>query len=286
MSTPSCVIRHLNRRDRAVEHYHMWKRLAAFGMFLVMLSCSGDTSAPALFQGDPGLQSLPALVEPEPILGGAPPAGFSALKYENHFLDKISGKTSLPYTSRVNLKAHDTQLTVTQTEYFISQPDGSFSKQVTDVDVGIPGIISLVYLTTKPSHPEKLQFRKVVRRFENVTGRLFPLDKMSQLSFDLICAYQVTRGRTHQTARELKWSYRFRVLGHYQGYHLPTHTIPGKIYIIDRQEIDPEGGIDNTLVHFAASLGAAVKTVRQGERFIEETRLVDLSPSLTDPKQL
>jgi hypothetical protein len=276
MDMSSFGIRHLNRRDRAVEHYHMWKRLAAFGMFLVMLSCSGDTSAPALFQGDPGLQSLPAHVNLEPVVGGAPPAKFSALKYENHFLDKVSGKTSLPYTSRVNLRAHDNRLIVTQTEYFLSQPDGSFSKQVTDVDVGIAGIISLVYLTTKPSHPEKIQFRKVVRRLENVTGKLFPLDNLNRLSFDVIFAYQVTRGRTHQTAQELMWSYKFRVLGHYEGYYLPNNTIHGKIYIIDRQETDPEGSIDKTLVHFAASLGAVVKTVRQGERFIEETRLVDL----------
>ena len=40
------------------------------------------------------------------------------------------------------------------------------------------------------------------------------------------------------------------------------------------------------MVHFAASLGAVVKTVRQGEKFLEETRLVDLAASLTEYKEL
>ena len=102
----------------------------------------------------------------------------------------------------------------------------------------------------------------------------------------MIFAYQVTRGKRHQTARELRWSYRFRVLGHYQGYYLPSQTIPGKIYIIDRQETDPEGSVDNTLIHFAESLGVVVKTVRQGENFLEETRLVGLAASLTEHKEL
>ena len=264
----------------------MQKRIAALVLLIVMFSCSRDTDAPALFQGDPSIQTLPANVNLAPIVGGAPPARFTTLKYENHFLDKTSGKTNLPYTSLVDLKAHGRQIAVTQSEYFIFQPDGSFSKQVTDVDVGIPGIISLVYLTTKQSHPEQIQFRKVIRRLENVAGRLFPLARLNQLSFDVIFAYQATRGKMHNAAQELKWSYRFRILGNYEGYYLPSDTIPGKVYIIDRQEVDPEGSVDNTLVHFAESLGAVVKTVRQGEKFLEETRLVDLTPSLTDPKDL
>ena len=264
----------------------MQKRVAALVLLMVMFSCSRDTDAPALFQGDPGRQDLPPNINLEQIVGGAPPARFTTLKYENHFLDKTSGKTNLPYTSLVNLKALDNSIAVTQSEYFISQPGGSFSKQVTDVDVGIPGVISLVYLTTKQSHPEQIQFRKVIRRLENVEGRLFPLAQLNQLSFDVIFAYQATRGRTHNAAQELKWSYRFRILGHYEGYYLPSDTIRGKVYIIDRQEIDPEGSVDNTLVHFAESLGAVVKTVRQGEKFIEETRLVDLKASITNPKEL
>jgi len=251
---------------------------------MVILSCAGDADTPALFQGDPGIQNLPANVNLDAILADAPPAMFATLKYENHFLDKLSGKTSLPYTSLVNLKAHDNKIAVTQSEYFLSRPDGSFSKQVTDIDVGLPGIISFVYLTTKTSHPQRIQFRKVVRRLERVAGRLFPLAQFNQLSVDVVFAYQVTRGQTHNAAQELMWSYRFRVLGHYEGYTLPTRAIPGKIFIIDRQEIDPEGSLDHTLVHFAESLGAVVKTVRQGEKFIEETRLVDLKASLADPK--
>ena len=254
----------------------MWKQVSSFVLFILMLSCSGDTDSMILFQGDPGIQNLPANVELEQIVGGAPPAKFTTLKYENHFLDKGSGKTNLPYTCSVNLKAHDRQIAVTKTEYFISQPNGGFSKQVTDVDVGVPGIISLVHLTTKQPAPQQIQFRKVFRRFENVNGRLFPLDKGNQLSFNVIFAYQVTRGKTHKSAQEMMWSYRFRIVGHYEGYTLPSYTIPGKVYIIDRQEIDPEGNIDNTLIHFAESLGAVIKTVRQGEKFIEETRLVDM----------
>ncbi len=286
MAMHALLMKHFDRRCRTLKKYDLCQRLALMLLLIGMLSCSGDADAPALFQGDPGIQSLPASVSLEPIVGGAPPPRFTTLKYENHFLDKISGKTSRPYTSMVHLKAHDRQTAVTQTEYFISQPDGSFYKQVVDIDVGIPGIISLAYLTTKQSQPVPIQFRKVVRRLENVAGRLFPLAQLNQLSFDVIFAYQVTRGKTHNTAQELKWSYSFRVLGHYEGYYLPAAEVSGKIYIIDRQEIDPEGSVDNTLVHFAESLAAVVKTVRQGEKFLEETRLVDLAVSMKDQEKL
>jgi hypothetical protein len=281
----SLLMKPFDRRYWIAKRDNLWQRLASMVLLIGMLSCSGDASAPALFQGDPGLQTLPANVNPEPIVGGSPPATFATLKYENHFLDKTSGKKNLPYTTLVHLKAHDRQIAVTQSEYFISQPDGSFSKQVRDVEVGIPGIISLVYLTTKQSTPEKIQFRKKIRRLENVAGRLFPLAQLNQLSFDVIFSYQVTRGKTHNAAQELTWSYRFRILGNYEGYYLPSATIPGKVYIIDRQEIDPEGSVDHTLLHFAESLGAVVKTVRQGENFLEETRLVDMAASLTDQKE-
>jgi hypothetical protein len=268
---------------RRIPWKKAWKRASLFIFLIVMLSCSADIDSMVLFQADPGIQNIPPNVELEQIVGRAPPAQFSRLQYENHLLDKITGKTSLPYTSSVNLKAQDRQIAVTKTEYFISQPDGSFSKQVTDVDVGVPGIISFVYLTTKQSPPRQIQFRKVARRLEEVTGRLFPLDNGSLLSFNIVFAYQVTRGSKTKPAQDLVWSYRFQKIGHYEGYTLPDRTVSGKIYIIARRVIDPEGGIDNTLIHFAESIGAAIKTVRQGEEFIEETRLVSMETSLTDP---
>jgi hypothetical protein len=122
----------------------------------------------------------------------------------------------------------------------------------------------------------------VVRRLENVNGRLFPLDNGSRLSFNAVFAYQVTRGSRTKSAQDLVWSYKFQKIGHYEGYTIPGRTVPGKIYVIARQEIDPEGGIDNTLIHFAESIGAVIKTVRQGKEFIEETRLVSMETSLTD----
>ena len=70
-------------------------------LIMAMLSCSGDAGAPPLFQGDPGIQSLPANVHLEPVVGGAPPAAFASLKYENHYLDKISGKTGINTTVKV-----------------------------------------------------------------------------------------------------------------------------------------------------------------------------------------
>jgi len=248
---------------------------------MMVLSCSADIDSTILFRGDPGIQDLPTTVDIERIAGGAPSAQFTRLQYENHFLDKVSGKTNRPYTCAVTLKVYDRQIAVTKTEYFILQPDGSFSKQVTDVDVGVPGIISLVYLTTKQSPPRQIQFRKVVRRLENVNGRLFPLDNGGLLSFNAVFAYQVTRGSKTSSAQDLVWSYKFQKMGHYEGYTIPGHTVPGKIYVIARQEVDPEGGVDNTLIHFAESIGAVVKTVRQGEEFIEETRLVNVDASLT-----
>ena len=260
-----------------------YKRVSSLAIVMLVLSCSADIDSTILFQGDPGIQDLPTIVDIERIAGGAPSAQFTRLHYENHFLDKASGRTNLPWTCSVTLKAHDRQIAVTKTEYFISQPDGSFSKQVTDVDVGVPGIISFVYLTTKQSPPRQIQFRKVARRLEKVNGRLFPLDNGSLLSFSVVFAYQVTRSSKTKSAQELVWSYQFQKIGHYEGYTLQGQRVPGKIYIIARQVLDPEGGLDNTLIHFAESIGAVIKTVRQGKEFIEETRLVSMETSLTDP---
>ena len=143
-------------------------------------------------------------------------------------------------------------------------------------DVGVPGIVSLVHFTTKQQPPQQIQFRKVVRRLDHVNGKLFPLDKGNELSFNIVFAYQTTQGSTNSTAQELSWSYKFRIVEHYDGYTMANRTIPGKVYVIDKHEIDPEGSIDNTLIHFAESLGVVIKTVRQGDNFIEETRLVDM----------
>jgi hypothetical protein len=74
----------------------------------------------------------------------------------------------------------------------------------------------------------------------------------------------------------LSWSYKFQIVEYYEGYTLPNRTLPGKVYVIDKHAIDPEGSIDNTVIHFAESLGVVIKTVRQGDHFIEETRLVDM----------
>ena len=254
----------------------MWKRVPSLVLFIMMLSCSGNSDTMILFQGDPGIYDLLTNVELQQIVGGAPLSKFSTLKYENHFREKLSGKTNLTYTSLVNLKEQDKQIAVTKTEYFIIQPNGSVSKQVTDVDVGVPGIVSFVHLTTKQQPPQQIQFRKVARRFDNVNGRLFPLDKGNQLFFNIVFAYQATQGSTNNTAQELSWSYKFRIVEHYEGYTLPNRTIPGKVYVIDKHETDPEGSIDNTLIHFAESLGVVIKTVRQGDSFIEETRLVNM----------
>lgn len=253
------------------------KKTLVFVLVFMVLSCSADTDTRLIFEGDPEINDLPANVSLGQIAGGAPPAKFINLKYENHLLDKASGKTNIPYTSSVKLEARNSPIAVTKTEYFISQPNGTFLKQVTDVDVGVPGLISFIYLTTKESLSQQIQFRKLVKRIENANGKLFPLDKASLLSFDIVFAYQATRGNKATSAGELRWSYEFRKIGHYEGYNLPGHAVPGKIYIIARWERDPEGSVDKTLIHFAEAIGAVIKTVRQGKNFLEETRLVGMT---------
>ncbi len=81
---------------------------------------------------------------------------------------------------------------------------------------------------------------------------------------------------TNNLARELIWSYRFRVMDIYDGYTLANRNIPGSIYVIDRNEADPEGGVDNALIHYSESLRAVMKIVRDHEDVIEETRLVGI----------
>ena len=253
------------------------KQAFVFVLLFTVLSCSADTDTRLLFDGDPGINDLPANVELGQIVGGALPAKFKKLEYENHFLDKVSGKTSIPYTSSVNLEAYKGPVSVTKTEYFILQPNGTLLKQVSDVDVGVPGLISFIHLTTKQSLSRQIQFRKMIRRIENANGMLFPLDKGSLLTFDIVFAYQATQGNKTKSDNELSWAYEFRKIGHYEGYYLPGHSVPGKIYIIARWERDPEGNVDKTLIHFAESIGAVIKTVRQGEDFLEETRLVGMT---------
>jgi hypothetical protein len=53
-------------------------------------------------------------------------------------------------------------------------------------------------------------------------------------------------------------------------------TLPGKVYVIEKHEIDPDGMVDVALIHFAETPGVVVKTVRQADNILEETRLVDM----------
>jgi len=71
-----------------------FKWISSVVLFMMMLSCSADIDSMALFQADPGIHDIPTNVDFEQIAGGAPSAQFTALHYENHFLDKVSGKTS------------------------------------------------------------------------------------------------------------------------------------------------------------------------------------------------
>ena len=227
-----------------------------------------------IFQGDPGIHNLPTYLELQRVIGGEKRFNFSTLKYEKHIREKLSGEAKLTHASLVRLKDKNKQLAVTKTEYYFIQPNGLTSKLVTNVDVGVPGIVSLVHLTTKLQAPQQIQFRKVAKRFDNVNGELFPIKNGNQYSLDLVFLYQTTQGSTNNTAQELSWSYKFRVVEHYEGYELPNGTIPGNVYIIDKHEIDPDGSVDKTLVHYSESLGVVIKTVRQGDKYIEETRLV------------
>ncbi len=253
-----------------------WACVPLILFVITLLSCSRNSNSLILFQGDPGLYNLPAKVELQQFVGDARPFKLSTLKYENLIREKLTGETKLTYTSLVKLKDQNEQFAVTKTEYFFVQPNGQVSKQVTDVDVGVPGIVSLVQLTTKQQTPQQVQFRKVASRLDNANGRLFPLENGNQLSLAIVFLYQVTQGSTNNTAQEMVWSYRFRIVKHYEGYTLSGKTIPGKVYIIDKHEIDPDGNIDNTLVHYSESLGVVVNTVRQGEKYIDETRLVSM----------
>jgi len=227
-----------------------------------------------IFQGDPGLHNLPANVEFGKITDGAQLFNFSTLKYENHIREILSGKAKIIYTSLVRLKDKNNQLAVTKTEYYFLQPNGLATKQVTDIDVGVPGVVSLVHLSTKQQTLPEVQFRKVARRVIDVNGGLFPLKNGNQLSLTIVFSYQASQGSKHNTAQELSWSYTFRIVEDYEGYMLSNRTIPGKVYVIDKKETDPEGNIDNTLIHFSESLGAVIRTVRQGDGYTEETRLV------------
>ena len=245
-------------------------------LLFIMLSCSGNTDSTALFQGEPGIRRLPADPQINKIVGKAPPARFSTLKYENYIRDKQSGTERHTYTSIVNLKEQAGYIAVTKTEYFIIYPDGRDSMQATDVDVGVPGIVSFIYLTTKHQPTRQIQFRKLIKRFDNVTGGLFPLEKNRKNSFDIIYLYQTARESANSPYQELCWSYDFKIVDAYEGYSLPGRTLPGKVYVIEKHETDPDGVVDTTLIHFAEASGVVVKTVRRTDDILEETRLVEM----------
>jgi len=270
------IRRELHQPIYASRKHDAWKWAPSLLLVVTMLSCSHNSNTMILFQGDPGIHNLPTNLELQRVIGGEKRFNFSTLKYENHIREKLSGEAKHIYTSLVRLKNQNKKLAVTKTEYYFVQPNGLVTQQVTNVDVGVPGIVSLVHLTTKLQAPQPIQFRKVAKRFDNVDGELFPIKNGNQYSIDIVFSYQMSQGSVNNTAQEMSWSYKFRVVEHYEGYALSKGTIPGNIYIIEKYEIDPDGNVDNTLVHFSESLGVVIKTVHQGDNYIEETRLVTM----------
>lgn len=253
-----------------------WKWAPSLLLIATMLSCSHNSNTMILFQGDPEIHNLPSNLGLQRVIGGEKRFNFSTLKYESHISEKLSGEGKLTYTSLVRLKDQNKQLAVTKTEYYFIQPNGLASKLVANVDIGVPGIVSLVHLTTKLQAPQQIQFRKVAKRFNNVNGELFPIKNGNQYSLDIVFSCQMSQGSVNNTAQEMSWSYKFRVIEHYEGYALSNGTISGNVYVIEKHEIDPDGSVDNTLVHYSESLGVVIKTVRQGDKYIEETRLVTM----------
>lgn len=240
---------------------------------MLIMGCSRGAEVATLFQGDPGIRDIPPGIELHRIVDAAPPSRFSRMEYESWFRDELSKKERLSYRSSVILKERNHQLAVTQTDYFMLQPDGSVLKQSADADVGLPGIVSFVHLTTKLQSPREIRFRRAVRRFEGISGRLFPLEEGNLLAFDMVCAYQSSRGSSNSAVHELRWSYRYHVKDVYEGYALPGRAVPGKVFVIDRQEVDPDGAVDNTVLHLSEALGVVLKTVGWGVNYIQETRL-------------
>ena len=255
----------------------MRQKIPSLVLLVFVLACSCSSDIPVLFPGDPGIQDLPSHLDLQPIAGDAPSAGFSTVEYHTYLHEKLSKKKKRTYTSMVTLKEQNQPIAVTQTEYFVIQPNGRISKQVIDVDVGVPGLVSLVHLTTKKQPPHRIQFRKVVRRLKNINGKLFPLNSGNRLSFTVLFAHQSTQGQSHGDVKELLWSYKYRITAHYEGYALADRVVPGKIYVIDRQEIDPDGVTDKLSIHYSESLGLVLKTVRRGENFTEETILAGIA---------
>jgi len=259
-----------------VGQHRSWSWIPSLLLVFVMLSCSRDTDTTVLFEGEPGLSDLPDNVVFEPVAGGALTFNFSTLEYETHIREKSSGESKLIYTSMVSLKDKNKQLAVTKTEYYFVQPEGLLVKQVTDVDVGVPGIVSLVQLSSKRQKPLQIQYLKVARSLREVSGRLFPLENGNELSLSIGFAYQVNNGAGKPLPQNMDWSYRFRVVRQYEGYTLLDRTIPGNVHIIERRETDPNGNVDHTMIHYLEAYGAVVKIIRQSEEIIEETTLIGM----------
>ena len=245
-------------------------RPVALSFFLILALPACDPSHPLVFRGDPEIGHLPAGIDLGPVIDDAPPVGFSTLEYDNLIRDRSSGEQVKTYSYLLGVKDRQNNLALTRTDYFFPRPDGSVIRQVTDVDAGIPGVVSFIQLSRKIQLPEQIQFRKLATGLENVQGRLFPLEKGRQCSFDLSLVSQVSHGNDNGPARETRESYRFRVIGQYDGFALPQLEIPGKVFIIEKNWVDPEGNTDNTLIHYSEELGAVVKSVRRVDDVHEE----------------
>ena len=253
-----------------------WILFVSLALVSIMVSCLNYSDTAGLFEGNPGIHHIPADLDLKPIIGGAPEAQFTTLSYENKIRQPSSAQLRRTYTSSIVLAGQEGPLVVTHTEFFMVQPNGSLSKQVADTDVGIPGIVTFIYLTTKHQSPHRIQFRKVVKRIENIDGWLFPLEKGNRLLFDMVMDYQASQGDTHHPVEELRWSYRFHVVDTYQGYDLKDGSLPGNIFVIEKLETGPEGSVEHTSIHYSESIGAAVKSIQKHENVIEEYRLVSM----------
>jgi hypothetical protein len=252
------------------------KSIAALVLLILILS-SCDSNHPLIFLGNPELKYLPAGIEIGIIIDNAPPVGFSTLKFDNHIRDRSSGEKTKTYSYLLGVEDQENQLALTRTDYFFPRPDGSVVRQATDVDAGIPGVVSFIQLSTKIQLPDQIQFRKLATGMENIQGRLFPLEKGRECSFDLSLVTQVSHGDKNGPALEVTESYRFKVIGQYDGFALPQREIPGKVFVIEKSWVDPEGNTDNTLIHFSEELGVVLKSVRQvDDGYEEETVLVGI----------
>ena len=232
----------------------------------------GTIASRQIYDGAPRFDIVQAGIGVDALFADGPSATFTE-KNTTRFVKTNDDRLVVEHNSHVEHVASQGTLMSTRTHYTFPNS----SNQVTDWKISASDLFEVVRLSVvkQPSSLQlrEIHFKKIVTDISNVSGQLFPLQVGNELSFSATWLTQAVKGAPTTNPHEDIYGYRYRVVEELDGYADAEPPVEGRVFVISRTEIHPDGWHDRVELLYSMSLGTTILERREDEGVLSEDRI-------------